>query len=650
MRTVKLYGTILAQSGDPASGVIVVAQLTKTDIDTDSGLIVPVKVSATTTAEGYFELMLWPNALGSFGSQYVVTVAGGVLNVTVTVPDADAVDILSIVSLPPYPTKDAAQSALEGAQAAALEAASASDEAEAAKAVAVDAAEASINLAENLSVEAATLDPGSAATASYNPETQGLTLGIPAGDPGAQGIQGDPGPQGLQGDAGPVGPPGPQGEAGDPAPEVQIQYSDDGTSGWTATPDANKFYLRSSTDGGATWSAAILFRGSDGEDGADGQDGAPGADGDAAPQVQIQYSADGETGWGAAFNETMLYIRFSVDGGTVWSPAAKFVGDDGADGADGQDGAPGADAPQVQIQFSDDGLTGWTPTPDANKYYMRVSTDGGLTWSAALLFRGENGADGLDGSDGENAPAVQIQYSEDGTTGWVEAFDAAKLYVRFSVDGGTSWSAGMKFIGDDGADGQDGAPGIDGQDGAPGTNAPQVQIQYSTDGTTGWTSVFDVNKIYIRFSVDGGVVWSAAAKFIGDDGEAGTDGLDGTDGLSAYEVWLSLGNTGTEADFIASLTGPAGADGQDGAPGTDGDDAPETQIQYSADGASGWTAVYDSTLRYIRFSTDGGGTWSTAALFMGITSPTIKTFVALTQAEYDALGTKDANTFYLITG
>ena len=32
-------------------------------------------------------------------------------------------------------------------------------------------------------------------------------------------------------------------------------------------------------------------------------------------------------------------------------------------------------------------------------------------------------------------------------------------------------------------------------------------------------------------------------------------------GLSAYEVWIGLGNTGTEQEFIDSLTGPRGSDG-----------------------------------------------------------------------------------------
>lgn len=39
---------------------------------------------------------------------------------------------------------------------------------------------------------------------------------------------------------------------------------------------------------------------------------------------------------------------------------------------------------------------------------------------------------------------------------------------------------------------------------------------------------------------------------------------DCTDGKSAYQIWLDQGNTGTEADFLESLKGPAGSNGQDG--------------------------------------------------------------------------------------
>ena len=45
---------------------------------------------------------------------------------------------------------------------------------------------------------------------------------------------------------------------------------------------------------------------------------------------------------------------------------------------------------------------------------------------------------------------------------------------------------------------------------------------------------------------------------------AGEPGPQGDDGQSAYDVWLDLGNRGTEQDFIDSLTGPDGAPGLEG--------------------------------------------------------------------------------------
>ena len=47
----------------------------------------------------------------------------------------------------------------------------------------------------------------------------------------------------------------------------------------------------------------------------------------------------------------------------------------------------------------------------------------------------------------------------------------------------------------------------------------------------------------------------------GPKGDTGATGATGAEGKSAYQIWLDLGNTGTEADFISFLEG---ADGQDG--------------------------------------------------------------------------------------
>jgi hypothetical protein len=43
-------------------------------------------------------------------------------------------------------------------------------------------------------------------------------------------------------------------------------------------------------------------------------------------------------------------------------------------------------------------------------------------------------------------------------------------------------------------------------------------------------------------------------------GGSGTDGQDGADGLSAYQIWLGEGNTGTEQDFLDSLVGAKGVE------------------------------------------------------------------------------------------
>jgi len=67
----------------------------------------------------------------------------------------------------------------------------------------------------------------------------------------------------------------------------------------------------------------------------------------------------------------------------------------------------------------------------------------------------------------------------------------------------------------------------------------------------------------------------------GEQGEKGRDGVDGQDGKSAYETWLLLGNSGTETDFIASLKGDKGDTGERGLQGIKGEkgDTGEQGIQ-----------------------------------------------------------------------
>ena len=56
----------------------------------------------------------------------------------------------------------------------------------------------------------------------------------------------------------------------------------------------------------------------------------------------------------------------------------------------------------------------------------------------------------------------------------------------------------------------------------------------------------------------------------GPKGDRGDPGEKGDDGRSAYETWLSKGNTGSERAFLKSLKGKKGDKGNRGYPGSDG--------------------------------------------------------------------------------
>lgn len=60
-----------------------------------------------------------------------------------------------------------------------------------------------------------------------------------------------------------------------------------------------------------------------------------------------------------------------------------------------------------------------------------------------------------------------------------------------------------------------------------------------------------------------------------EQGGTGGTGPQGPQGASAYEVAVSQGFSGTEAQWLASLVGPSGADGADGQDGVDGLQGPQ---------------------------------------------------------------------------
>jgi hypothetical protein len=115
---------ILDSTGDPVASARVEFRLTTTEIY--DGLVVPERVLATTDEDGLIEISLFPNALGSQGSQYQVRAyrpsdGRKVLEATATVPDADC-ELQDIIDLGTPVALSAAASASATAQAAAVEA------------------------------------------------------------------------------------------------------------------------------------------------------------------------------------------------------------------------------------------------------------------------------------------------------------------------------------------------------------------------------------------------------------------------------------------------------------------------------------------------------------------------------------------------
>ena len=130
-------------------------------------------------------------------------------------------------------------------------------------------------------------------------------------------------------------------------------------------------------------------------------------------------------------------------------------------------------------------------------------------------------------------------------------------------DNGVDGEAGPQ--GEQGAQGETGAAGQTGPQGESGAAGAQgIQGEMGLTGPTGANGPSGVNGVNGTDGEDGidGYIGAVGPQGIqgntGEQGYQGDTGLPGDNGLSAYDVWLGLGNTGTEPDFINSLTGPEG--------------------------------------------------------------------------------------------
>ena len=388
-------------------------------------------------------------------------------------------------------------------------------------------------------------------------------------------------PHGKQGIQGPVGPQGAPGKDGQPftydmltdAQKAELK----GKDGVSPILRILNNIWEISYDNGLTFNStgvtAVGPAGKDGEQGPAGRDGQNGVDG--VGIADIKHDRDDANG-------NCIYVITLTDGRT--EEFIVYKGNDGAQGPAGQDGKPGIDGKDglttailvgSQLYSHTNGIISLPNFATESFVQAKIAEaqvgagDGEITLEGYAtedyvdkaireieLTPGPAGNAGKDGKDGVGIQSVVINnegkliiYLTDGTE--------KNLGVVIGADGKD---------GTNGTNGQDGANGLDGKDGL---GIAKSEINAKGELVLTYTNNTSVNlgKVVGTNGTDGkdGQPGAAGAK-----GEDGAPGANGIDGKSAYEIWLALGHTGSEEDFINSLKGESGKDGLDGKDGEDG--------------------------------------------------------------------------------
>jgi microcystin-dependent protein len=253
--------------------------------------------------------------------------------------------------------------------------------------------------------------------------------------------------------------------------------------------------------------------------------------------------------------------------GAAWTRLEGVEGPQGIQGPAGNDGVDGQDG------------VGITSTVDNNNGTFTINYTDGSSFTTSDLtgpqgIQGPAGNDGVDGQDGVGITSTVDNNNGTFTINYTDgsSFTTADLTGPEGAQGiqGEQGPIGPTGLtGPQGIQGPAGNDGVDGQDGVGITstvdnNNGTFTINY-TDGSSFTTA--DLTGPQGAQGIQGeqgpiGPTGLTGPQGIqgpaGNDGVDGMNGTDGTDGASAYEIWLSLSNTGTEQDFIDSLTGTNG--------------------------------------------------------------------------------------------
>jgi len=354
------------------------------------------------------------------------------------------------------------------------------------------------------------------------------------------------------------------------------------------------------------------------------------------------------TGPGISWDGTNLYLRGTIQSGTITDPALleELKGDPGQDGADGADGQDGY-TPILGVDYfnGSDGLpfrfVGTLPllsslslisNPSRNDSYRITETEELWTWTGTQ-WRNMGVIRGLPGTDGTNGLSsyLHIAYATNitGTAGFSLTTAVGKTHIGTYRD----------FIASDSTDPtkykwalMKGVDGVNGTDGTNGISA-YLHVAYATNstGTSGFSITDSVNKTYIGTYTNAIATDStdpADYKWTLIKGADGANGTDGTNGISSYlhtayansaDGWRDFANSypvGSQRSYIGIYTdsypvssvNPDDYDwtlmkGSDGADGTDGADGINSYLHIayanSANGATDFSTTVSTGKTYI---------------------------------------------------
>ena len=267
------------------------------------------------------------------------------------------------------------------------------------------------------------------------------------------------------------------------------------------------------------------------------------ANGFVGSQAEWQASLEGPQGEpGLDGSDGLSAFEVAEANGFIGTQAewlSSLIGADGADGSDGlsaydlavADGFVGSSSEWLASLIGETGATGDT---GASAYAVAVA-NGFVGTEAAWLTSliGETGSTGAAGADGD-------KYH---TTSTTELTLASNGNVTLTVETELDYSIAQTVI-----IAHDSLHHMHGEVVSYNHTTGSLTVALNNKTGVGTYTSWEVN-------LDGAV---------GIQGEPGLDGSDGSDGLSAYEVAVANGFTGTQAEWLTSLIGETGATGNTG--------------------------------------------------------------------------------------